>query len=107
MINKNIIFVIFVSLGILSAQISVTLGDVEYPGYSSDIEVPVIISNPNNAVSGMQFDLMVDPDIISPFSVSAYGSPTGFTADMNELSSGGYRFLLFNFGSWMGFVINF
>jgi len=99
MINKNIIFVIFVSLGILSAQISVTLGDVEYPGYSSDIEVPVIISNPNNSVSGMQFDLMVDPDIISPFSVSAYGSPTGFSADMNELSSGGYRFLLFNAGN--------
>ena len=99
MINKNIIFVIFVSLGILSAQISVTLGDVEYPGYSSDIEVPVIISNPNNAVSGMQFDLMVDPDIISPFSVSAYGSPIGFSADMNELSSGGYRFLLFNAGN--------
>ena len=91
--------VIFVSLGILSAQISVTLGDAEYPGYSSDIEVPVIISNPNNAVSGMQFDLMVDPDIISPFSVSAYGSPTGFSADMNELSSGGYRFLLFNAGN--------
>ena len=96
MINKNIIFFISLSLGILSAQLSVSLGNVEYSGYSSDIEVPVIINNPNNSISGMQFDLMIYPDIISPFNVSAYGSPTGFTADMNQLSTGGYRFLLFN-----------
>jgi len=96
MINKNIIFFISLSLGILSAQLSVSLGNVEYSGYSSDIEVPVIINNPNNSISGMQFDLMVYPDIISPFNVSAYGSPNGFTADMNQLSTGGYRFLLFN-----------
>ena len=99
MINKNIIFFICLSYGVLSAQLSVTLGNVEYPGYSSDIEVPVIINNPNNAISGMQFDLMVNPDIITPFNVSANGSPNGFTADMNELSSGGYRFLLFNVGN--------
>ena len=99
MINKNIIFFISLSLGVLSAQLSVSLGNVESPGYSSDIEVPVIINNPNNTVSGMQFDLIVDPDIISPFNVSAYGSPNGFTADMNQLSTGGYRFLLFNAGN--------
>jgi len=99
MINKNIIFFISLSLGVLSAQVSVSLGNVESPGYSSDIEVPVIINNPNNTVSGIQFDLMVDPDIISPFNVSAYGSPNGFTADMNQLSTGGYRFLLFNAGN--------
>ena len=99
MINKNIVIFISLSLGVLSAQLSVSLGNVESPGYSSDIEVPVIINNPNNTVSGMQFDLMVDPDIISPFNVSAYGSPNGFTADMNQLSTGGYRFLLFNAGN--------
>ena len=99
MISKNFIFYIFISMGILSAQLSVSLGDVEYDGYSSDIEVPVIINNPNNSVSGMQFDLMVNPNILSPFSVSAYGSPNGFTADMNQLSTGGYRFLLFNAGN--------
>ena len=99
MINKNIIFFISLSMGFLTAQLSVSLGYVESPGYSSDIEVPVIINNPNNTVSGMQFDLIVDPDIISPFNVSAYGSPNGFTADMNQLSTGGYRFLLFNAGN--------
>mgnify|MGYP003322460604 FL=1 len=99
MINKHIILFIAVSFGALSAQISVSLGSVEYSGYSSDVEVPVIISNPNNAVSGMQFDLMIDPDIILPFNVTANGSPNGFTADMNELSNGGYRFLLFNAGN--------
>ncbi len=45
MISKNFIFYIFISIGILSAQLSVSLGDVEYAGYSSDIEVPVIINN--------------------------------------------------------------
>ena len=99
MINKNIIFFISLFFGVLSAQLSVSLGNVESPGYSSNIEVPVIINNPNNTVSGMQFDLMVDPDIISPFNVNAYGSSNGFTADMNQLSAGGYRFLLFNAGN--------
>ena len=69
MINKNLIFFISLSLGILSAQLSVSLGNVEYSGYSSDIEVPVIINNPNNSISGMQFDLMIYPDIISPFNL--------------------------------------
>ena len=93
-------------MGILSAQLSVSLGDVEYAGYSSDIEVPVIINNPNNSVSGMQFDLMVNPNILSPFSFSAYGSPNGFTADMNQLSTGGYRFLLFNAGNASSIPVN-
>ena len=106
MISKNFIFYIFISMGILSAQLSVSLGDVEYAGYSSDIEVPVIINNPNNSVSGMQFDLMVNPNILSPFSVSAYGSPNGFTADMNQLSTGGYRFLLFNAGNASSIPVN-
>ena len=106
MISKNFIFYIFISMGILSAQLSVSLGDVEYAGYYSDIEVPVIINNPNNSVSGMQFDLMVYPNILSPFSVSAYGSPNGFTADMNQLSTGGYRFLLFNAGNASSIPVN-
>ena len=106
MISKNFIFYIFISMGILSAQLSVSLGDVEYAGYSSDIEVPVIINNPNNSVSGMQFDLMVNPNILTPFNVSAYGYPNGFTADMNQLSTGGYRFLLFNAGNASSIPVN-
>ena len=47
----------------------------------------------------MQFDMVVDPDIISPSSINASGSPAGYTADMNQLSSGAYRILLFNAGN--------
>ena len=64
-------FYITFLIGALHAQLTVTLGTVEYPGYASDIEVPVIVNNPNNTISGMQFDMMVDPDIISPSSINA------------------------------------
>ena len=94
--RKNLWFCITFLIGILHAQLTVTLGTVEYPGYAPDIEVPVIVNNPNNTISGMQFDMVVDPDIISPSSINASGSPAGYTADMNQLSSGAYRILLFN-----------
>ena len=99
MLSKNLMFYITFLIGALHAQLTVTLGTVEYPGYASDIEVPVIVNNPNNTISGMQFDMMVDPDIISPSSINAGGSPAGFAADMNQLSSGAYRILLFNAGN--------
>ena len=99
MFNKNLLFCITFLIGILHAQLTVTLGTVEYPGYASNIEVPVIVNNPNNTISGMQFDMVVDPDIISPSSINAGGSPAGFAADMNQLSSGAYRILLFNAGN--------
>jgi len=98
-LSKNLMFYITFLIGALHAQLTVTLGTVEYPGYASDIEVPVIVNNPNNTISGMQFDMMVDPDIISPSSINAGGSPAGFAADMNQLSSGAYRILLFNAGN--------
>ena len=94
--HKNLWFCIVFLIGILHAQLTVTLGTVEYPGYAPDIEVPVIVNNPSNTISGMQFDMVVDPDIISPSSINASGSPAGYTADMNQLSSGAYRILLFN-----------
>ena len=99
MFPKNLLFYITFLIGILHAQLTVTLGTVEYPGYAPDIEVPVIVNNPNNTISGMQFDMVVDPDIISPSSINASGSPSGYTADMNQLSSGAYRILLFNAGN--------
>ena len=91
MFRKNLLFYITFLIGILHAQLTVTLGTVEYPGYASDIEVPVIVNNPNNTISGMQFDMLIDPEIISLSSINAGGFPAGFAADMNQLSSGAYR----------------
>ena len=66
----------------------------------------IIQLNPNNTISGMQFDMVVDPDIISPSSINAGGSPAGFAADMNQLSSGAYRILLFNAGNDASIPVN-
>ena len=99
MFSKNLLFYITFLIGILHAQLTVALETVEFPGYASDIKVPVIVNNPNNSISGLQFDMEVDPNIISPFSINAGGDATGFSAEMNQLSSGAYRILLFNAGN--------
>jgi len=99
MFSKNLLFYITFLIGGLHAQLTVMLDTVEFPGYASDIEVPVIVNNPNNSISGLQFDIVVDPNIISPFSINAGGSAAGFSAEMNQLSSGAYRILLFNAGN--------
>ena len=99
MFSKNLLFYATFLIGILHAQLTVDLETVEFPGYASDIKVPVIVNNPNNSISGLQFDMVVDPSIISPFSINAVGGAAGFSAEMNQLSSGAYRILLFNAGN--------
>ena len=99
MFNKNLLFYVTFLIGILHAQLTVALETVEFPGYASDIQVPVIVNNPNNSISGLQFDMVVDPNIISPFSINVSGGAAGFSAEMNQLSSGAYRILLFNAGN--------
>ena len=99
MFNKNLLFYVTFLIGILHAQLTVELETVEFPGYASDIQVPVIVNNPNNSISGLQFDMVVDPNIISPFSINVSGGAAGFSAEMNQLSSGAYRILLFNAGN--------
>ena len=99
MFSKNLLFYVTFLIGILHAQLTVDLETVEFPGYASDIKVPVIVNNPNNSISGLQFDMVVDPSIISPFSINAVGGAAGFSAEMNQLSSGAYRILLFNAGN--------
>ena len=53
MFHKNLLFYITFLIGILHAQLTVTLGTVEYPGYAPDIEVSVIVNNPSNTISGL------------------------------------------------------
>ena len=99
MFNKNLLFYVTFLIGILHAQLTIALETVEFPGYASDIQVPVIVNNPNNSISGLQFDMVVDPNIISPFSINASGGAAGFSAEMNQLASGAYRILLYNAGN--------
>lgn len=85
---------------ILAQSVSVSIGDVTVDGYTSDIEVPVILTNPNDAVAGIQFDMEVAPgNVVSLTSIDAVGDASGFSASYNELSDDVYRVVLYNAGS--------
>ena len=60
-------FSLFIMILIVSnfavANVTVSVGDVQVDGYTNDIVVPVTLSNPENWVGGLQFDLIVDEDL--------------------------------------------
>ena len=40
------------------SNVLVSLDDVEFPGYTNEIIVPVTVENSENSVGGIQFDIM-------------------------------------------------
>ena len=79
---------------------TVTVGDATVDGYTSDIEVPVILTNPNDEVAGIQFDMELSPGgVVSLSSVDAVGGATGFSIDYNTVSDDVYRIVLYNAAS--------
>jgi len=84
---------------LLAQSVVVSIQGATVDGYTSDIEVPVIITNTSNEVSGVQFDLEVSPgDVISLSSVEAVSDADGFSASFNELYDDNYRVVLYNAG---------
>ena len=82
---------------LMAQSVTVTVGDATVDGYTSDIEVPVILTNPNDEVAGIQFDMELSPGgVVSLSSVDAVGGATGFSTDFNTLSDDVYRVVLFN-----------
>ena len=85
---------------IMAQSVVVSVGDVTVDGYTSDIEVPVILTNPNDEVAGIQFDMDVTPGgVVSLTSVDAVGGASGFSTDFNTLSDDVYRVVLYNAAS--------
>jgi len=86
----------------LAAQTDVTvdIGDVIFPAYTSDLQVPVTLTGPVDAVAGIQFDIIADPAIAGL--TSALANVTGFTADFNSLSGDTNRVILYNSSSVSG-----
>ena len=85
---------------IMAQSVVVSVGDVTVDGYTSDIEVPVILTNPNDEVAGIQFDMDVTPGgVVSLTSVEAVGDASGFSTDFNTLSDDVYRVVLYNAAS--------
>ena len=91
---------------IIAQSVVVSVGDATVDGYSSDIEVPVILTNPNDGVAGIQFDVEVAPGMISLSGADAVGAASGFTADYNSLSDNVYRVLLYNAASNASIAVN-
>lgn len=96
-IKRALSLIVFTGIVTLQAQdVTVTIGSVNYPGYTADVGVPVILDNPNDYVSGIQFDLLADPNMINLTGVTTVGSANGFIADFNTLSDGSNRVIFYN-----------
>jgi hypothetical protein len=86
-----------VSAPIMAQSVLVTIGAATVDGYTSDIEVPVILTNPNDVIAGIQFDMNIIPGgVVSLSNVDAIGNATGFSTDFNALSDDMYRVVLYN-----------
>ena len=97
-LNKAFLFVVF-ALSLTKAQdVSIAVGDTAFAGYTDDIIVPIIISNPNSNVGGIQFDLSVSPAMVMLSGVSAIGVASEFSAEYNMVNDGSFRIVFYNAG---------
>ena len=95
-LNKTLL-VFALAFSFTKAQdVSIAVGDTAFAGYTDDIVVPVIISNPNGNVGGVQFDVSVSPSMVMLSGVSAIGIASEFSADYNTLSDGSSRVVFYN-----------
>lgn len=99
--KNNFIKIVFIiianAFAIISAQnVLVNLGDITTSSYSDEIIVPVILNNSTDIVAGLQFDLTLNPDLISLSGVSSDGVASDFTTDFIELSNGNHRVIFYN-----------
>ncbi len=91
------LIILCVSAPIMAQSVVVTIGAATVDGYSSDIEVPVILTNPINEIAGIQFDMDITPGgVVSLTSVDAVGGASGFSTAFNTLSDDVYRVVLYN-----------
>ena len=94
--NKIFLSAIFIATFTYTQDVSIMVGDTAFAGYTDDIVVPVMLSNPNSSVGGMQFDVSVEPSMVMLSGVSPVGIASGFSADYNSLNSGMSRVVLYN-----------
>ena len=77
------------------SNVLVSLDDVEFPGYTDEIIVPVTIENSNNSVGGIQFDIMSSEDALVLSGAVAVDSEN-FAIDFNILNDGSARVVFFS-----------
>jgi hypothetical protein len=77
------------------SNVLVSLDDVEAPGYTDEIIVPVTIENSENSVGGIQFDIMSSQEALVLSGVVALESEN-FSVDFNVLNDGSARVVFFS-----------
>ena len=77
------------------ANVTVSVGDVQVDGYTSDIVVPITLSNPENWVGGLQFDLIAMPTIVT-LSGATPVDQSSFSADYTVFNDGSGRVVFYN-----------
>ena len=95
---KNLFLSSMFVLNIAFTQdVSIGVGDVAFPGYTDDLVVPITVTNPNNSVGGIQFDVNVAPSMVMLSGVSAYGTAeSNFNADYSILNNGNARVVFYD-----------
>ena len=77
------------------ANVTVSVGDVQVDGYTDDIVVPVTLSNPENMVGGLQFDLIAMPTIVT-LSGATPVDQSSYSADYTVFNDGSGRVVFYN-----------
>ena len=90
----NTLFLL-VSTGMVFANVTVSLGDVEVDGYTSDIIIPVTVTNPSDAVGGFQFDVLALPTLIELSGVTPVDE-NNFSADYTVFNDGSGRVIFYS-----------
>ncbi|MBT5748829.1 MAG: hypothetical protein HOI40_05870, partial [Candidatus Marinimicrobia bacterium] len=96
-LRKWLIITLFPLLvvGVGFANVTVSLSDVEVDGYTSDIVVPVTVTNPDDAVGGFQFDVVALPILVELSGVTAVDDEN-FNADYTVFDDGSGRVVFYS-----------
>ena len=95
-INKIFLSVLLVSTLMYSQDVDIMVVDTSFAGYTEDIIVPVMLSNPNSTVGGIQFDVSVEPSMVMLSGVTPVEIGAGFSADYSSLNNGNSRVVFYN-----------
>lgn len=96
-LRKWLIITLFPLLvvGVGFANVTVSLSDVEVDGYTSDIVVPVTVTNSDDAVGGFQFDVVALPSLVELSGVTAVDDEN-FNADYTVFDDGSGRVVFYS-----------
>ncbi len=93
--NLSLLIMILTASSAAFSNVTVSIGEVQVSGYTEDIVVPVTLTNPDNAVGGLQFDLIALPTIIT-LSGAVPVDQDNFSADYTVFDDGSGRVVFYN-----------